>query len=209
MLRIVGVFFAASSLTFAVGLQLSGIQNPYLTLAFWGLSGLTFVIGVILFVVSAIRQISPKRKLEAPSSMPGHIQADVVSIGQTGGQTAREIYNIGKQPRTLTGINLAPVRDTLSEIKGDISITARLGNPEAEAFASELMQFLRECGWTVQGVNQDLTVGQYIHGVVMRIPTNEPDNASHALVDWLLRMQLPVEYKRNSNRDKPDLYISG
>ena len=48
-----------------------------------------------------------KKPDDAPENSTYNIEAEVVSIGQSGGQAARTIYNIGQQKRTFQNVDIS------------------------------------------------------------------------------------------------------
>jgi len=93
-------------------------------------------------------------RIEAMSKDDKKSIVNITSHNQSGGITAHTV-NLGPQDRVLSD-NAASQLDTeLSKHPGKkISVTSVLGDPEAFKFATQIMVYLKEQGYDVDGVNQ-------------------------------------------------------
>ena len=93
---------------------------------------------------------------------------NVVSVGQSGGQTARNIVNVGTQQRTLQNADTSAFLDWLRQNpNSEIKVTALLGNAESFQLAAELKELFESAGWKVDGISQAV-YGEVPKGIKMK-----------------------------------------
>lgn len=137
-------------------------------LPWWTWAIMALALLVLLTFEGAHRQIQESKRERPSELMP--ILAEVVSIGQSGGQTAQSITNVGLQPR-----DLAQARDSLHKRLAPFSGTPiRVGtlafDAEARRFAAEVDSLLRAARWNVtDALNQTLLHHEF-PGIVVRTP---------------------------------------
>lgn len=95
-----------------------------------------------------------KTAIEEKSVNDKEAKTNITSVNQSGGITAQTV-NIGPQPRHLDTGTASNLESLLSKDK-KITITAVLGDGEAFQFASEIVNYLKSRGYTVDGVNQSV-----------------------------------------------------
>lgn len=133
---------------------------------------------VILLIVDRRRGERRKGDRRRGSQGPqiGSISGEaVVSIDQRGGQIARSIVNVGPQPRTLEGSDVAEMVQYLKGFTGTpIRVSCALGDGDAAQFAEEVKELLKSSGWIVEGVSHAVRIPPIV-GVVIQIPGKDPD----------------------------------
>jgi hypothetical protein len=137
-------------------------------LPWWAWVLMALAVLVLLTFEGAHRQILESTREPSPGLPP--IQAEVISIAQSGGQTARSITNVGLQPR-----DLAQAEDSLRKRLAPFSGTPiRLGtlafDAEARRFAAEVDGLLRAAGWNVTDPLNQTLLHHEAPGIVVRTP---------------------------------------
>lgn len=81
------------------------------------------------------------------------IVINVASHDQRGGITAG-VLNVGARPRDLTPGLKQRLLEALPIKEGDVTVTSVMGDGEAFRFATKIMEYLVDQGYSVKGVNQ-------------------------------------------------------
>jgi hypothetical protein len=79
----------------------------------------------------------------------------IVSQGQTGGQVADSIINIGTFARRITPAVASDIANAIRPFAGEhVSIEAVMGDADSVELGDQLNEVLTSAGWTVDGVSQ-------------------------------------------------------
>ncbi len=123
----------------------------------------------------------------------------VTSHNQQGGQTARNIINVGTQPRTLKNINTPSIIGKISQYSGTkVDVTAIMGDAEAGKFAQEIKVLLDSAGWITGEVNNAVYLPMP-SGIVVQSPQDSVPKALLVLGQSLKNAGLKVEAQYNCN----------
>lgn len=126
----------------------------------------------VSYTVERLREIKMAHEsggAHAAQHSPG---ATVISVNQSGGQTAHVINNYGPPERTITpNVRAAMVRVLRQAQRGRIGFACTDGSLEAHNFKIQLMSVFREAGWEVgDAYSFSFGVGQ---GLRVAVPAEE------------------------------------
>jgi len=148
--------------------------------------GVSITCGLLFLVLSGGRK---PEGAQPPISAPN----SVISINQQGGQTARQITNVGLQPRTLQGLNLTHTVSRLSTYAGtEVLVCCLAMDGESFRFAQEIRSLLESAEWKVKPLNATL-LGHAYRGVAVRCPDDSLPPALEELARSLLALGFHTE----------------
>lgn len=154
----------------------SMLREPGIALILAGLCGLA----MMLFWPRLYRLFNkPKPEPEAHKPVPSLSVTGsdhVVSVGQSGGVTARSI-NFGPERRSLSNENTLGLKAQLLALsrEKEIKITALVGKSESYSFAQEIQTFMKENGFRVSSF---ISSAQFFGPPVVGIQCREEDETS-------------------------------
>jgi len=123
----------------------------------------------------------------------------VTSHNQQGGQTARNIINVGTQQRTLRNLNAQNIVDKILEYSGTkVDVTAIMGDSEAGKFAQEIKTLLDSAGWITGEVNYAMYLPMPT-GIAVQSPQDNVPKALFVLGQSLKNEGFKVEAQYNCN----------
>ena len=118
---------------------------------------------------------------------------NVTSIGQSGGQTAGTITNVGLQPRTLQGKNVSGLIAQLSKHAGtEAQVICLALDGESKRFAVEIDAMLKAAGWRMKQLDSTL-LGHQFRGVAIRCPEKRLPVALKDFGEFLAGLGFHVE----------------
>lgn len=132
---------------------------------------------------------------------------NVVSVGQSGGQTARQILNIGPQPRTLAGVAVGPIVERLSTFADtEISVFCMMGDGESLQLADQVLDLIIRAGWKVKDTGQ--AVAGLVKGITLYPESDPPmQELLQCLVDMGFDAHAVKEPNLSRSRGERELFF--
>lgn len=134
---------------------------------------------------------------------------NVVSVGQTGGQTAHTIINEGLQARDISDeAARAMITDLAPHASTSVGFASFAGDPEAAAFKRRLMTVFSRAGWDVHDQATFMFFGDRT-GVILTIPfgVDESDEAALAAMTAIDRTGQLTGGNRGDMANEHGLYV--
>ncbi len=183
------------------------LQPWLLTVIFVGLLIMLFT--GISYLVDSIKKRSRRKYMDEKDKKNINISGEaIVSIGQQGGQTARNIYNVGIQPQRNLSITDSIVQQLSQYHDTPYGIAWVYGDNESQLFASQIDTMLQASSWRRIDAGRATIMPRISYGVDLRWRDDSGyGDAMLTLMACLKDMGFTVQRTNEKRLQDPEIFV--